>query len=900
MLQEDLIHHELPTLPIPSDQLKDDLDLYSSLFSTPGGAPPDGDPKQSIRAELLSHLRAKYLEILSYLSGSFAIAEAAHPRPSFPASKGHLALYWPQEGGTDHLATLIQLISGQLNADFIRLDAQDLAELGSDLVSSDDSVSHKSISTLGYDTYEQTQESESAEEEEDGDDADPREAEENSKARGFAVMPGFQIPKDTIRGISNFLQSQGLLRRGGFSSIPLTAITIDGVGALSMHDATDNWKLGALLEAVIDAAMLKRKKAEPLGSSTLSPAQIQRAEFHKALFAKATAGNLDFLFGRAPKEAQASDNESKRPVLEAAVTRQEGKLPKRTVVFIPDFMDLSATPQGSRVISQLVDIVQQRRNAGEQMVIVGASASLDLDMGTAAEVQRRLNDESEVSRFRALLMSLTSSNSQPSMIQTSQSKADLLVADTSHDKTRTVSQQTTGGSMRKAYINWRNICHMLGQMIPRKTDLDRFSPPPLSLEYISQEILSRDEVHQVAITAIGLHSISRNGDISGKPLDSVPITEAFLLLEMSHWAPDSSRVTQKNPGEESKSAEFQTSKLTTQSIESRMASIRETGNRYEKRLLSGVVLPRKISTTFEDVHVTQDTIEAVKTLTSLSLQRPEAFKYGVLKSDTIPGLLLYGPPGTGKTLLARAVAKESGATVLRVSGSDVNQMYVGESEKTVKAIFSLARKLSPCIVFIDEADSIFASRSMSRHRPAHRDTINQFLQEWDGMEDLSVFLMVATNRPFDLDDAVLRRLPRRLLIDLPDSSSREAILRIHLKGEVLDSDVSLSTLASETSFYSGSDLKNLAVAAALAAVREENELAALSPDFKYPEQRTLKKEHFEKAKQEISASISEDMQSLNAIRKFDEEFGSGNRRKRNAWGFGIREERKEGDVRVRP
>ena len=168
------------------------------------------------------------------------------------------------------------------------------------------------------------------------------------------------------------------------------------------------------------------------------------------------------------------------------------------------------------------------------------------------------------------------------------------------------------------------------------------------------------------------------------------------------------------------------------------------------------------------------------------------------------------------------------------------------------------------------------------------------------MEDVSVFLMVATNRPFDLDDAVLRRLPRRLLIDLPDSSSREAILRIHLKDEVLDPDVSLSTLASETPFYSGSDLKNLAVAAALAAVREESNRAALSEDFTYPDKRTLKKEHFEKAKQEISASISEDMQSLNAIRKFDEEFGSGNRRKRNAWGFGMGAERKEGEVRVRP
>src|SRR5439155_1821390 len=92
-------------------------------------------------------------------------------------------------------------------------------------------------------------------------------------------------------------------------------------------------------------------------------------------------------------------------------------------------------------------------------------------------------------------------------------------------------------------------------------------------------------------------------------------------------------------------------------------------NKHEKRLLSGVIDPDRIRTTFSDVHAPTETIEALRTLTSLSLLRPEAFRYGVLATDKLPGLLLYGPPGTGKTLLAKAVAKESGATVLEVSGS---------------------------------------------------------------------------------------------------------------------------------------------------------------------------------------------------------------------------------------
>ena len=220
-------------------------------------------------------------------------------------------------------------------------------------------------------------------------------------------------------------------------------------------------------------------------------------------------------------------------------------------------------------------------------------------------------------------------------------------------------------------------------------------------------------------------------------------------------------------------------------------------------------------------------------------------------------------------------------------------MYVGEGEKNVRAIFTLAKKLTPCIVFIDEADAILGARSGGGNRTSHRELINQFLREWDGMTEMSAFIMVATNRPFDLDEASLRRLPRRLLVDLPVEKDREAILKIHLKEEILDSEVSLAQLASQTPFYSGSDLKNLSVAAALACVREEFDTAAShSKDnkdgekYQYPEKRTLHQRHFTKAMEEISASISEDMGSLSAIRKFDEKYGDRRgRRKKGGYGF---------------
>jgi SpoVK/Ycf46/Vps4 family AAA+-type ATPase len=313
-------------------------------------------------------------------------------------------------------------------------------------------------------------------------------------------------------------------------------------------------------------------------------------------------------------------------------------------------------------------------------------------------------------------------------------------------------------------------------------------------------------------------------------------------------------------------------------------------NSDEKRLLSGLINAKDIHTTFNDIIVPQETKESLIGLTSLSLIRPEAFSYGVLKTERIPGCLLYGPPGTGKTLLAKAVAKESGASMLEVSAASINDKWLGQSEKNVQALFSLARKLSPCVIFLDEADALLAARRSSHARAAHRETITQFLREWDGLSDMRAFIMVATNRPFDLDEAVLRRLPRKILVDLPLAPEREAILRVMLKDETLAEDVDLAALAQETDLYSGSDLKNLCVSAAMEAVREEvraKEAWTGEGEYQWPERRVLNRRHFDKGLREISASISGDMESLKAIRKFDEQFGDAGRKRKARRGIGF-------------
>ncbi|KAG8713207.1 hypothetical protein FRC09_018974 [Ceratobasidium sp. 395] len=252
---------------------------------------------------------------------------------------------------------------------------------------------------------------------------------------------------------------------------------------------------------------------------------------------------------------------------------------------------------------------------------------------------------------------------------------------------------------------------------------------------------------------------------------------------------------------------------------------------YERRLLGCIVDVVKLSTTFENVHLPEQIIDNVRSIVSLPLLFPDAFKSGILKQQAISGALLFGPPGTGKTLVVRALAKESGARMLAIKPSDIADKWVGETEKLVRSLFKLARRLKPCVVFIDEIDSLMGSRqggSGSGSSRWHTSMLTEFMQEMDGLMASSVIVIGATNRPFDIDDAVLRRLPCRLLVDLPGVEAREEILRIMLRDDELAPDVSISDLAKKTDRFSGSDLKNLCVAAAMDALKESVKLPWLT------------------------------------------------------------------------
>ncbi|KAF8986907.1 P-loop containing nucleoside triphosphate hydrolase protein, partial [Cyathus striatus] len=218
-----------------------------------------------------------------------------------------------------------------------------------------------------------------------------------------------------------------------------------------------------------------------------------------------------------------------------------------------------------------------------------------------------------------------------------------------------------------------------------------------------------------------------------------------------------------------------------------------------------------LTTSFEDVCIPEKIVDTLRTIISLRLKFPSAFASGILGRESMGGVLLYGPPGSGKTMVCRAVASECGARMLVTKPSDIMDKYIGESEKLVKAIFTLAYRLAPCLIFIDELDSFFGKRK-DDDKKWIRD-LSEFLQSMDGLKsakenkDAGVVLIGATNRPQDIDEAVIHRLPTRMILDAPDEKQRKRILELHLREDALDDDVKLDEIAAKTTNYSGSDLK---------------------------------------------------------------------------------------------
>ncbi|CAF3921791.1 unnamed protein product [Rotaria sordida] len=277
----------------------------------------------------------------------------------------------------------------------------------------------------------------------------------------------------------------------------------------------------------------------------------------------------------------------------------------------------------------------------------------------------------------------------------------------------------------------------------------------------------------------------------------------------------------------------------------------------EPKLVSYIldeVIENRPHVKFDDISGQEGAKRALEEAVILPVLRPEMFTG--LRAP-VRGILLFGPPGNGKTMLAKAVASEAKARFFNISASSLTSKYVGEGEKLVRALFAAARELQPSIIFIDEVDSLLTTRKESEH-DAMRRLKTEFLIQFDGVQtnnDDRILVLAATNRPFELDDAALRRFPRRIYIQLPDIRTREQLLKYLLnKQEHNLTENDFRWIANETNGYSGSDLTALAKDAAMGPVRELDveKLKQLSISHI----RSISQQDFVQALKKIRASIS--------------------------------------------
>ncbi|GMJ00464.1 hypothetical protein like AT4G27680 [Hibiscus trionum] len=242
---------------------------------------------------------------------------------------------------------------------------------------------------------------------------------------------------------------------------------------------------------------------------------------------------------------------------------------------------------------------------------------------------------------------------------------------------------------------------------------------------------------------------------------------------------------------------------------------------YEDVIVGDVVNPDHIDVEFVSVGGFDRIKEALYELVILPLKRPELFAYGRLLGPQ-KGVLLYGPPGTGKTMLAEAIAKESGAVFINVRVSNLMSKWFGDAQKLVAAIFSLAYKLQPAIIFIDEVDSFLGQRRATDHETMSI-MKTEFMTLWDGFttdQNARVMVLGATNRPAELDEAILRRFPQAFEIGKPDCDDREKILKVILKNERVEDTIDLYHIARLCEGYTGSDLLELCKQAAYIPLRD--------------------------------------------------------------------------------
>ena len=290
-----------------------------------------------------------------------------------------------------------------------------------------------------------------------------------------------------------------------------------------------------------------------------------------------------------------------------------------------------------------------------------------------------------------------------------------------------------------------------------------------------------------------------------------------------------------------------------------------------RQAIESEILDNSPRVEWDDIYGLEEAKQALHEMVVLPAQRPDL--YTGLRAPG-RGVLLFGPPGTGKTMIAKAVASNADATFFSISASSLNSKFHGESERLVRTLFAVARERQPAFIFIDEVDSILGVRSDNEHEASRR-LKTEFMSQFDGVNGAAnrVCVMAASNRPQDLDDAVRRRLDRRIYIGLPNRNGRENFLKkvteknTEVKWALSASD--LSELARRTECYSGSDIKALCREASLMPLRE---LGRRVSDVSVSDIRGCNISDFEDALEIVRPSS--DAKTVRELEEWNDKYGS--------------------------
>ena len=622
--------HEKPTKPDSAEDLESSATqgtVSEAEHESPGSLPDEiSSSSDKNLVNKARPLEAQIAAEISMLVSAGLQVPTSENSQKWKSPKPHLVLHCPKDGGTRYLDNLVKGLARTYATDLIKFDAQDIAQIGSDYLEDPNKVSlANSLSSLGYDAHLMTTSGGSQWTEEPVDEEEYDEPEDEDD-KGRSDRTPFQQGSTGILPIASFGAKIPsifkTLPQIIMSSIPQSSLP-SRVVKIAPPPTEKDLKTSVFVETLLDACETKRRTdSNDIKSNDSIPPRKPKDE-----------GPSDVVF------VEQSVGDSSSPNTDST--------PRTLIVHIEDYLEINATFNGGKILDKLHEIVGRRRKEGQKILIIGTTSSQDLIPSFSEAGFKDLQSQQENGPTRTIITPL----------RVSMSTLD-------HERKqriRMINQRHLQEMLRRLAADPTRVVNLVSQ-----EQLDLAS----SVEFLSEMkefIWPMDRVHRAATVALG--SLQDDVEMTTKHIE-----EALALIELSdtkkfEWAAkENEKEKARKTSKSSKSTRVEAS-MSPDESEERMKKLRRTCNKHEKKLLNGVIDPNSIRTTFADVRAPPATIEALKTLTSLSLVRPDAFTYGVLATDKIPGLLLYGPPGTGKTLLAKAVAKESGATVLEVSGS---------------------------------------------------------------------------------------------------------------------------------------------------------------------------------------------------------------------------------------